>query len=171
MTIGPPSVRLLICGTADRGDDGAALAAAAHLLPSLPADVQTALDVRRCSQLDAADLIDVGPDERCLIVDSAIGIVPGSTVVRPLRDLVGDGGTLAPRSSHALPAEQVLLLVEAVRGSLPDGSFVGIGGKWFGFGRRFSVAVRLGLPEFEAAIAAELVRLARSDPLAALSTT
>ena len=31
----PPSVRLFVCGTADRGDDGAALSAVATLLPLL----------------------------------------------------------------------------------------------------------------------------------------
>ena len=31
--LAPPSVRLLVCGNADRGDDGAALSAVATLLP------------------------------------------------------------------------------------------------------------------------------------------
>ena len=51
-------VRLLVCGNADRGDDGAPLAAVATLLPSLPPHLLADLDVRRCEQLELEDLID-----------------------------------------------------------------------------------------------------------------
>jgi len=160
MNLKPPTVRLLVCGTADRGDDGAALAAVAHLLPTLPPELCERLEVRRCSQLDPSDFIDVEAGRACLVIDTTIGITPGATVTLPLSDLAAQPATIAPRSSHALPVDAVIRLAEVVRGSLPDGSFVGIGGKWFGYGPRFSRAVRAGLPEFEAAILAELVRLA-----------
>ncbi|MBI3745685.1 MAG: hypothetical protein HY264_04025, partial [Chloroflexi bacterium] len=61
-------------------------------------------------------------------------------------------GGVAPRSSHALSVDDVLLVAEACRGSLPPGTFVGIGGKWFGYGERFSRAVKAGIPAFSAAI-------------------
>lgn len=165
MTLNPPTIRLLVCGTADRGDDGAALAAVAHLLPMLSPEIRSRLEVRRCSQLDPQDLIDVGAGHACLIVDTTVGIEPGKTITIPLRDLASRPVTVAPRSSHALPVDQVIRLAEVVRGSLPTGSFVGIGGKWFGYGARFSRAVRAGLPEFQAAIVAELARL---EPIAAI---
>ena len=47
----PPIVRLVVCGNADRGDDGVALAAAATLLPALPPELCPKLEVRRCPDL------------------------------------------------------------------------------------------------------------------------
>jgi hypothetical protein len=55
----------------------------------------------------------------------------------------------------------VLGLAQVLRpGGLPEGTFVGIGGRRFGYGRPLSRSVRLNLPSFQAAIAAELARLA-----------
>jgi hydrogenase maturation protease len=163
MMMSAPTVRILVCGTADRGDDGAALAAIAHILPALPQEICSRIEVRRCPQLDAADFVDVGAGETCLIVDTAIGIPPGSIVVVPISELASRVPTIAPRSSHALPMEQVLLVAKAIRGSLPEGRFIGIGGKWFGYGGRFSRAVRAGLPDLEATLRAELVSITRAD--------
>ena len=163
MTMTAPSVRILVCGSADRGDDGAALAALAHLLPTLSPEIRSRIEVRRCVQLDAADLADVGPNEACLIADTAVGIPAGGVVTLPIAELATRPAGLVPRSSHALPVEQALLVAEAVRGSLPEGSFVGIGGKWFGYGSRFSRAVKANLPALEAAILAEIVRMTGAD--------
>ena len=70
-----------------------------------------------------------------------------------------------PRSSHELPIDQVLGLAGALRpGGLPDGSFVGIGGRRFGYGRPLLRSVRLNLTAFQAAITAELSRPARRSP-------
>ena len=165
MTLPAPTVRVLVCGTADRGDDGAALAAVAHLLPRLEPDLRTRVEIRRCPQLDATDLIDVADHEACLILDTAMGIEAGAIVTLPLTELACAGAQPMPRSSHALPIQQVLGIAEAVRGSLPTGSFVGIGGRWFGYGTRFSRAVRLGIPCLEDAVLAEIQRLA--GPIAA----
>ena len=55
----------------------------------------------------------------------------------------------------------MLGLAQVLRpGGLPEGTFVGIGGRRFGYGRPLSRSVRLNLPAFQAAIAAELARLA-----------
>jgi hydrogenase maturation protease len=159
MTMPAPIVRLLICGTADRGDDGAALTAIARLLPTLEPAVRERLEVRRCEQLDPLDIIDVAAGEACLIVDTVVGIEPGSVIAVPLETLCSRGAAGSPRSSHALPIEQVLGLAAAIRGSLPPGTFVGIGGKWFGFGSRHSRALTAGLAELQAIIEAELERL------------
>jgi hydrogenase maturation protease len=165
MTLAPASVRLLVCGTADRGDDGAALAAVAHLLPTLALEICERLEVRRCSQLDPSDIIDVRPGTACLIVDAAVGLVPGTVVTMPLSELAARPVGVSPRSSHALPVDQVIALAETIRGTLPLGSFVGIGAKWFDYGPRFSRAVRAGLPDLEAAILSELIRMTGAGAL------
>ena len=152
MTLPPPTVRLIVCGSADRGDDGAALSAVAHLLPTLDATDREHLEVRRCPQLDVADLLDLGPDEACVIVDTVVGVEPGKIVTLTLPELAHRDGGATPRSSHALPIDQVLGIAEAMRGRLPGGAFVGIGGLWFGFGTVQSRAVRAGLPRFATAI-------------------
>jgi hydrogenase maturation protease len=157
VTAPAPTLRLLVCGSADRGDDGAALRAVAHLLPRLDDDVRRQLEVRRCVQLDATDLIDVADGERCLVLDTVVGIEPGSVVELSL-DALADRPTVAPRSSHALPIDQTLGVARAVRGELPPGSFVGIGGKWFGFGDVRSRSLRDGMAAFEQAIEAAILR-------------
>jgi hydrogenase maturation protease len=154
-----PSIRLLVCGSADRGDDGAAMHAVARLLPRLDPDLRQHLEVRRCPQLDAVDLIDVAPGEACVVLDTVVGVEPGEVVVIPLDELVTREG-IAPRSSHALPIEQVLGITMAIRGSVPAGTFVGIGGKWFGFGQVQSRALRNGLPAFERAVEDAILGLA-----------
>lgn len=164
MTAPPPMVRLLVCGSADRGDDGAALCAVAHVLPRLELEVRQRLEVRRCEQLDPTDLIDVADGESCIVLDTVVGIEPGSVIEIPLAELAVHHA-VSPRSSHALPIDQVLGIAEAVRGSLPAGIFVGIGGKWFGFGDVRSRALREGMAEFERATAAAIRSLALASPV------
>ena len=147
-----PELRILVCGTGDRGDDGASLAAIAHVLPDLPEYLRSRVEVRRCPQLDVSDLTDVRESERCLVVDTVVGIEPGAVVTMTLTDLAGRSDGMAPRSSHALSMEDTLLIAEVVCGAMPKGAFVGIGGKWFGFGERFSRIVKGELPAFAAAI-------------------
>jgi hydrogenase maturation protease len=158
--LAPPSVRLLVCGNADRGDDGAALSAVATLLPALPAALLERLEVRRCGHLRVEDLVEVPDGEVALVVDAAVGIAPGHVVTLPLREIAADPDAPAPRSSHELPVDQMLGLAQVMRpGGLPDGVFVGIGGRRFGYGRPLSRSVRLNMAAFQAAIAAELSRL------------
>lgn len=159
MTLAAPTIRVLVCGSADRGDDGAALCAVAHLLPRLEPALRQRVEVRRCPQLDAADLIDVADGEACLVLDTVVGVEPGAIVRIPLDELARLEDA-APRSSHALPISQVLGIAEAIRGQLPRGLLVGIGGKWFGFGETRSRALREGLPAFEAAAEQAIQELA-----------
>jgi Ni,Fe-hydrogenase maturation factor len=154
-----PTMRLLVCGSADRGDDGAAVRAVAHLLPRLDVGLLKWLEVRRCPQLEAIDLIDVAPGEACLVLDTVVGVEPGEVVEMPLDELV-TRHDIAPRSAQTLPIEQVLGITMAIRGAVPPGSFVGIGGKWFGFGQLQSRAVRLGMPELERVVEAAIQRFA-----------
>lgn len=160
--LAPPSVRLLVCGNADRGDDGAALSAVATLLPTLPSSLLERLEVRRCGELRVEDLLDVNAGEVALVVDAAVGVPPGHVVAVPIGDIAPDLGTPSPRSSHELPIDQVLGLAAALRATgLPPGTFIGIGGRRFGYGRPLSRSVRLAMPSFQEAIASELFRLAR----------
>jgi hydrogenase maturation protease len=158
MNVPAPTVRLLVCGSADRGDDGAALFAVAHVLPRLEAAVRERLEVRRCEQLDATDLIDVAEGEACIVLDTVVGIEPGAIIECPLEELAGRSA-VAPRSSHALPIDQVLAIADAVRGGLPRGTFVGIGGKWFGYSQVRSRALRAGMTDFEEAMEHAIRRL------------
>lgn len=164
MTAPRPTLRVLICGSADRGDDGAALSAIAHVLPDLEPAIRQRIEIRRCLQLDPADLIDVPEDEACLVLDTVVGVEPGRVIEVPLIELI-DHGRIAPRSSHALPIQQVLGIAEAVRGSLPPGRFIGIGGKWFGYGTTRSRALRSGMPAYEAAVRAAIARLVEAVAL------
>jgi hydrogenase maturation protease len=159
-----PTLRLLVCGSGDRGDDGAALCAVAHLLPRLDDQVRQHLEVRRCVQLDALDLIDVRESEACLVLDTVVGVEAGRVVEIGLDELA-DRPTVAPRSSHALPIDQTLGIARAVRGRLPAGAFIGIGGKWFGFGDTRSRALREGMAAFERAIEAAIRRLTVPEPV------
>lgn len=164
MTARAPELRILVCGTADRGDDGAALVAISHVLPGLPEDVRCRLEVRRCPQLDVVDVMDVGEGIACVVVDTVVGVEPGAVVTMSLAELARRPEGVAPRSSHALSVDQALLIAEACRGSLPAGTFVGIGGKWFGYGERFSRAVKAGIPEFSEAIRRSIEELLVSLP-------
>lgn len=158
----PPSIRLFVCGSPDRGDDGAALAAVAGLLPTLPRDVLEKIEVRRCSQLGIDDLVDLPPEMTAVVVDAAVGIAPGQVIVLSLARVAGQRVGPAPHSSHALPPDVTIRLAGDLRGALPEGSFVGIGGRSFAFGRPLSRPVRSGLGRFRRALGAELTRLAAS---------
>jgi hydrogenase maturation protease len=158
--LAPPSVRLLVCGNAERGDDGAALSAVATLLPSLPSALLERLEVRRCGHLRVEDLTDIPANEVTIVVDAAVGIPPGHVVTLPIGSILTDADAPTPRSSNELPIDQVLSLAQVLRpGGLPEGTFVGIGGRRFGYGRPLSRSVRLNMASFQAAIAAELARL------------
>jgi hydrogenase maturation protease len=158
----PRAVRLLVCGTADRGDDGAALSAVAGLLPGLPGHLLAALDVRRCEQLQVEDLLDLPDETGCVIVDAVVGIAPGEVITLPLDAFPGADrrAEVASRSSHTLPMGQLIELASILRGHPVRGSFVGLGGRSFGYGRGLGRTVRASLPEFRAAIENEIVRLA-----------
>lgn len=160
MTLLPsPTVRVIVCGDADGGDAGVALAAAATLLPTLSADLGARLEIRRRTALRVDDLADLPLHERCLILDAVNGVAPGSIVVVPF-----DGSVpwpdATPRSAHELPIELVLSLAEIIRGEPVAGAFVGLGGHRWGYGTPLSRSARAAMPAYRAAIARELATLA-----------
>ena len=157
-------VRLLVCGSADRGDDGAALSAVAGLLAGLPPHLLTVLEVRRCEQLELEDLLDLPEASACVITDAVIGLPVGQVVTIPLLDLPGRDAAAGPtpRSSHVLPIGQLVAIAQVMREAPLTGSFVGIGGRSFGFGRALGRPVRAALPAYRSAIEAALIDAASS---------
>ena len=80
-------VIVLVCGEAERGDDGAAFRAVAALPPSALA----VAEVRRCGTLEVDHLLAIGPDEACLVVDAAVGLPPGEIATGSLESLASRG--------------------------------------------------------------------------------
>lgn len=158
----PRPIRLLVCGNAERGDDGAALAAVTGLLPGLPAHLLADLEVRPCESLQLEDLLELPDDTACVVVDAALGLTPGAVVTIALTDVPARDARTGPvaRSSHILPIGQVVAMAEIMRGRRLDGSLVAIGGASFGFGPGLGRPVREGLPAFRAAIEAALIEAA-----------
>lgn len=171
---GPPSgamylsparpVRLLICGSADRGDDGAALCAVAGLLAGLPPHLLSVLDVKRCEQLELEHLLELPLEGACVIVDAVIGLPVGQVVTIPLAELPARDAAAGPtpRSSHVLPIGQLVAIAQVMRDAPLRGFFVGIGGRSFGFGRALGRPVRAALPAYRSAIEAALIDAAAS---------
>lgn len=162
-------VHVIACGASDRGDDGVAEAAVAML----PDDVRDLARIHVAREIAVDDLLAVPPGDACIVLDAAVGPPPGGLVVMPLHAVAARAvaQAVAPRSSHELPLDQVLRLVEILRGSLPEGTFMGVGGLRFGFGRGLSAPVRAGLPALVDALIGEIRRLATTTALAATPGT
>ena len=142
------AVEVLACGSVDRGDDGAAIAALTELGPRLPADVR----VRWVGQLDIDDLLAAPPGAGVVIVDAATGTRSGRIVELPIDGLVAREDSLRPRSSHALEFREVIGLATMLIGRPLRGSIVAIGGSEFALGAALSPSVRQAIPAFVDAI-------------------
>ena len=164
-------IRVLACGESARGDDAAGFLAADLLRawldgvespPPAMADAVEALrrraEVQVVGQLEPDELLALDPDDALVVIDAVSGPEPGTLVRRALADLASGGP--APRSSHMLPLRDVLGLVQTLRGSLPPGTFVGLGGSSFGLGDPVSSAVSEAIPALAVAALEEAVRLA-----------
>ena len=125
---------------------------------ALPLGARATAEIVEVGQLSVEVLLDVPDGRAVVVVDAVRGIEPGQVVTLPLED-VARGGAL-PASSHALPPDQVIALAAEMRGVMPRGVFVGIGGAGFDFGEGLSPAVAAALPEFTATLAEEIRRLA-----------
>ena len=150
-----PKLRVILCGNADRGDDGVAAATVAALLPALPHPLLASLDVRQETELRVEDLVDLPSEAACLIVDAVAGVEPGRVVRLPLQELE-ERSAFTPRSSHQLPIHLVVGLAGMLRGRPIEGTFVGLGGLAFGYGTPLSPVARAAMPEFGSAIEHEI---------------
>jgi hydrogenase maturation protease len=143
----PTLAVILACGSMDRGDDGAAIAAV-RSLGALPDDVR----IREVGQLDVEDILAIPAGAGVVIADTAIGLAPGWVVEIPLAGLAGRDTGVQPRSSHALSIPETVGLATLLRGAPLDGILVAIGGACFGLGEAFSWPVASGIPSFAIAI-------------------
>jgi hydrogenase maturation protease len=150
-----PHVRVLVCGEPLRGDDGAAVLAAA----GLTAEVRALAEVFEVGQLSLTAMLDVPEGAAVIVADAAVGVAAGEVVVLPLGEIVQRVSGAAPASSHSLPPDQVLAVAGEMRGAPFSGVFVGIGAVEFGFGEELSPEVAAALPAFTAALEAEIRRL------------
>jgi hydrogenase maturation protease len=164
-------IRVLACGESARGDDAAGFLAADLLRawldgveapPTHAADgletLRGHVEIDAVGQLEPDQLLALDPDEVLVVIDAVSGPEPGTLVRRALAELASGGP--APRSSHMLPLRDVLGLVQTLRGSLPQGTFVGLGGSSFGLGDPVSSAVREAIPALAVATIEEANRLA-----------
>jgi hydrogenase maturation protease len=136
------AVEVLVCGSSDRADDGAPIAACELIRAALPGDVS----LRVVGQLDIDHLLAIRPGAGVVVVDAATGVEPGEVVDLPLTGLSGGGSLVRARSSHALAIPEVVGLAEMIRGRPFHGRVVAIGGAQFGLGRPLSRTVALSLP-------------------------
>ena len=145
---GAVAVEVLVCGSPDRGDDGAPLAVMAKLRELLPRDVT----VRAVGMLDVDDLLSIPRGAGVVIVDAATGIDPGAIMELALNGLIGRSDGVHPRSSHALTLPEVVGLAEMLRGRPLCGRIVAIGGAHFNLGSSFSRPVSAALDPLSQAI-------------------
>jgi hydrogenase maturation protease len=157
----PVAVEVLICGSPDRGDDGAPIAVSELLAGSLSPDVA----LRVVGQLGVDDLLAIPPAAGVVIVDAATGIDPGAIVHLALDGLIGRRGGLRPRSSHSLGLPEVVGLAEMIRGRPLTGRIVAIGGAQFGLGEPFSPPVAAALALLSDAVVEAIGQVRpRGDP-------
>jgi len=148
-------VEILICGSIDRGDDGAACVAGAALSTLLPPDVR----LRVVGQLDIDDLLAIPAGAPIVIVDAATGLRPGQVVDLPIEELIRGKELIHPRSSHALALPEVIGLAELLRGRPLQGRIVAVGAEEFGLGRGLSRRVDGAIPTLVEAVRAAAERL------------
>jgi hydrogenase maturation protease len=150
----PIAVQILVCGSTDRRDDGAPIAAAAALRRRLPDDVA----IRIVGQLDIDHLLAIPAGAGVVIVDAAAGIHGGQIVEMPLNGLIGREDRLRPRSSHALSFPEVIGLADVMRGRPLRGRIVAVGGTDFGLGVGLSARVAKAVPTLVETILAAIER-------------
>jgi hydrogenase maturation protease len=163
----PHGVRVVVCGNIHRADDGAAIRAVGLLLARGSYRRGHDIDVDRCGELSIEHLLDVPCGQPLVIVDAAVGVRPGRVVTAGLDQLIDHPNAAAPHSSHALPINQVLGVVNVLSDRPLNGLFVGIGGADFGYGQRLSPAVKRGLSRYIDAIEHAIELLQPAPPVQA----
>jgi hydrogenase maturation protease len=152
------TIDVLVCGSIDRGDDGAPLAAS----QLLEADPPPHARIHRIGQLDVDDLLAIAPGGGVVIVDAATGIDPGAILELPLRALLGTDAAVQPRSSHALAIPEVIGLADMIRGRPLAGRIVVIGARRFSLGRPLTRRVAKAVPGLAQAVRVAIERVAET---------
>lgn len=153
------SVRLLACGSIDRGDDGAALLA----VRSLTAAARGRARIEEVGQLSAEQLMGDALEMRRVVIDCVAGLAPGTIVELPLADLPALEAHVGATSSHALAPGQAVALAGELGVIRPDDRFIGIGGASFTMGSALSPQVAARIRALAGLIAR---RIARPHPCA-----
>ena len=148
----PRPIDVLVCGSRDRRDDGAAIA----IVPQLRARIPGATRLRIVGQLGIDDLLAVPHDGGVVIVDAASGLRPGQIVELPLDGLLDRADELRPRSSHALAFREVLGVATLLRRLPLPGRIVAIGGARWSLGSDLSPRVAKALPDLIAGVLAAI---------------
>jgi hypothetical protein len=141
-------VELLVCGSADRGDDGAPIVAMGSLGRGLADDVA----IRAIDRLDIDDLLAVPTGAGVVVIDTVQGIDPGWVIQIPFAGLVGRGSEMVLRSSRALAVPGTIGLASMIHGRPMAGIIVVIGGINFGFGDALSWPVVASLGTYRLSI-------------------
>ena len=162
-----PHVRssgVLVCGNAERGDDGVAPAAIAALLPTLPSarpvEARGPAAVRSCGSRTSSTC---PPTRR---VSSSMRS-SGSSRARSC----GCRSANCSSARRSRRARRISCRSTSSSGWPPScatdrstGTFVGLAGRGFGYGAPLSLAARPRMPAYCTAIGAELDRLAVREP-------
>ncbi len=151
-------IAVIVCGTSLRGDDGAAIEA----VRDLPAAANRMMELRIVGQLEADLLLERGT-EPCVVVDTVVGVPPGSLVSLPLAEVAAVGIDRVPHSSHSLGIGLAIQLAQTLLGRPVSGTFVGIGGVDFRADATLSEPVRAGVPALRAAVADAVSALAARE--------
>lgn len=146
-----PSVTVLVCGSADRGDDAAAVLAVELLRPA----TRRRAVIEYVGQLGVEALLERPPGSAVIVLDAAVGLAPGRVVRMSFADLRSGARSPVPRSSHELPIPEVVGIAELIAGPLAGGLVV-IGGLDFSLGAKPSPGVRASLDHFAREIEAAI---------------
>jgi hydrogenase maturation protease len=151
----PIGVDVLICGSIDRGDDGAPIVASRLLRNGVDHGVR----LRLVGQLDIDHLLAVRRDAGVVIVDAVTGLRAGTVVELPLNGLIDRDDDVRPRSSHALEFREVIGLADMIRGHPLPGRIVAVGGRRFTPGAALTPRVARAIPHVVDAVVDAVSRL------------
>jgi hydrogenase maturation protease len=132
-----PSVRVLACGSIDRGDDGVAL----RVVRALSQLVRREASIEEVGYLSPELLMGDPPNMRRLVVDCVAGLPCGEILDLPLADLPALEAQMGTTSSHALAPGAAVALADLLGCVRPTDRFLGIGGESFAVGDDLSPAV------------------------------
>jgi hydrogenase maturation protease len=132
-----PSVRVLACGSIDRGDDGVAL----RVVRALSQFVRREASIEAVGYLSPELLMGDPPNMRRLVVDCVAGLPCGEILDLPLADLPALEAQMGTTSSHALAPGAAVALADLLGCVRPTDRFLGIGGESFAVGDDLSPAV------------------------------
>ena len=132
-----PSVRVLACGSIDRGDDGAALRA----VRALSQVVRREASIEEVGYLSPELLLGDPPTTRRVVLDCVAGLPCGEIIDLPLTDLPQLEAQMGTTSSHALAPGAAVALAALLGAVQPTDRFLGIGGESFAIGDDLSPAV------------------------------